>query len=302
MEKIVLALDWTPNINHIGFFVARELGLYQEHGLEVEILDPAADNYQTTPAKKVELGRADFALCPTESIISYRTKEQPFDLIGIATIFQHDVSAIAVRSDQAISSPRELDGKRYASYHARYEDAIVQQMIRNAGGAGQITVGYPEKLGIWETVLNGSYDATWIFLNWEGVEAEALGAPLTYFKMADYQVPYSYSPLLAASAAKVSSRQAAYRAFVATTRAGIAYCQQEPAKAAALLQPFIPERDAKIDLKKALHTSLDAFGNVKEWGRMEEKVVADFLTWIYANDLEEQKLKISDVITNELLD
>ncbi|MFT5973166.1 MAG: ABC-type nitrate/sulfonate/bicarbonate transport system substrate-binding protein, partial [Cryomorphaceae bacterium] len=54
MDKITLALDWTPNINHIGFFVALEKGFYKELGLEVEIIDPSADNYAVTPAKKVE--------------------------------------------------------------------------------------------------------------------------------------------------------------------------------------------------------------------------------------------------------
>ena len=52
MEKLILALDWTPNINHIGFFVAREKGYYEEHGLNVNIIDPSIDNYTITPAKR----------------------------------------------------------------------------------------------------------------------------------------------------------------------------------------------------------------------------------------------------------
>jgi ABC-type nitrate/sulfonate/bicarbonate transport system substrate-binding protein len=170
MHPITLALDWTPNINHIGFFVAQEKGFYSEQGVEVAITDPSADNYQITPAKKVELGQADFALCPTESIISYQTKSNPFALIAVAAILQEDLSAIVVKADSAIQSPRDLDGKVYASYNARYEDEIVRQMIRNDGGTGTIKIETPDKLGIWDTILDGTFDATWIFLNWEGVQ------------------------------------------------------------------------------------------------------------------------------------
>ena len=302
MEKLILALDWTPNINHIGFFVAREKGYYEEHGLNVNIIDPSIDNYTITPAKKVEMGLADFALCPTESIISYRTKEKPFGLKGIATIFQEDVSAIAVRSDKGIQSPKELDGKRYASYKARYEDAIVKQMIRNDGGEGAIGTAYPEKLGIWDTLLHGDFDATWIFLNWEGIEAEAIDAPLTYFKMADYQVPYSYSPMIAANEEKISSQKTAYANFLTATRQGIAFCHNNTKEAAEILKPFVPEKDAKIDLEKALALSNSHFGTPEEWGYMDENTISRFLEWIYEHELESKVLKTTDLFTNELME
>ena len=72
MTSLIIALDWTPNANHIGFFIAQELGYFTDVNLKVEILDPSADNYKTTPAKKVELGQVDMALCPLESVISRR--------------------------------------------------------------------------------------------------------------------------------------------------------------------------------------------------------------------------------------
>lgn len=52
MQKIRVALDWTPNINHIGFFVAQEKGWFKNSNIDVELLNPADDDYQTTPAKK----------------------------------------------------------------------------------------------------------------------------------------------------------------------------------------------------------------------------------------------------------
>ena len=75
--KLKLALDWTPNINHIGFYVAKEKGFFEKLNIDLEIISPEADNYKHSPAKKIELNLADLALCPTESIISFRTKKSP---------------------------------------------------------------------------------------------------------------------------------------------------------------------------------------------------------------------------------
>ena len=88
--------------------------------IDVEIISPKTDNYKYSPAKKIELYLADIALCPTESIISFRTKKKPFKLYALATIFQRDISAIAVVKSNNIKSPKDLDGRSYASYGARY--------------------------------------------------------------------------------------------------------------------------------------------------------------------------------------
>ncbi|MEL6637716.1 MAG: ABC transporter substrate-binding protein [Bacteroidota bacterium] len=301
MISIRLALDWTPNINHLGFFVAREKGWYRARGLRVELLDPAADNYQVTPAKKVELGQADFALCPLESIISYRTKPQPFALQAVAAILQEDLSAIAVRADAGIESPRDLDGRTYASYGARYEDGIVRQMVRNAGGRGELVIEYPDKLGIWETLIQDRCAATWVFLNWEGVEAQQGQVPLRYFKMRDYAIPYSYSPVIAAAEGQISNKRDPYRAFLAATWEGYRYAAQEPAAALELLAPFLPPRDRQIDLQQCLAQSLAAFGTDHNWGRMAEGEVAVFLDWIHVQGLEALRLSPAEVMTNELL-
>ena len=37
-QKVTVALDWTVNTNHIGLFVARDKGFYDEAGLTVDIL------------------------------------------------------------------------------------------------------------------------------------------------------------------------------------------------------------------------------------------------------------------------
>ncbi|MEM6720094.1 MAG: ABC transporter substrate-binding protein [Bacteroidota bacterium] len=301
MTSLTLALDWTPNINHIGFFVAQEKGFYTNHNIELTIVDPSMDNYAVTPAKKVELGEAHFALCPTESIISYQTKQTPFPLTAIAAVLQKDLSAIVVKKDSKINSPKDLDGKSYASYKARYEDAIVQQMIQNDGGLGTIEVHYPEKLGIWDTIINNTYDSTWIFVNWEGVEAIQNDIALNYFKMSDYHIPYSYSPVIAADGTLIATHKEAYQNFLAATKKGYLYAKENPAEATTILSKFIPEKDQQIDLQKALAVSAAAFGDETSWGTISATNISAFLQWIYTKNLETEQLLVTDIYTNILL-
>lgn len=301
MKQLTLALDWTPNINHIGFFIAQDKGFYKDLGVNLQIINPSEDNYKVTPAKKVELGLADFALCPTESIISYQTKSNPFDMTAIASVLQEDLSAIVVKADSHIQSPKDLDGKIYSSYKARYEDGIVKEMIKNDGGAGELKITYPDKLGIWNTLLSGEADSTWIFLNWEGVEAEEFSEQLKYFKMKDYGIPYSYSPVIASSLKNAEENAEAFKLFLKATKKGFLYCKNHEYEAVEILSKHVTESDKKINLKLALEMSLSSFGNQENWGIIENKTISEFVNWIKTKGLEAQDIKVSDIYTNQFL-
>jgi len=301
MEKLKLALDWTPNTNHTGFFVAQQKGLYHNKGLEVELIGPEADNYAVTPAKKVELGQADFALCPFESVISYRTKARPFAVKAIAALLREDLSAIVTLKSSGLEHPRQLDGKTYASYKARYEDEIVKQMIRNDGGSGNVNIVWPQKLGIWDTITKKEYDATWVFMNWEGVAASGQHLELNAFRMKDYGIPYGYSPVLLASEAKIAECKEACRKFLQASKAGFLHAQQHPEEAAELLKPFVPEHESHINLPESQRVTGAYYGTEANWGSMEPEKVNEYLDWLYQHHLETVKLTAEEVMTNSLL-
>ena len=297
-----LALDWTPNTNHTGFFVAQELGYYAAHGVALEILHPGQDNYATTPAKKVELGQADFAIAPFESVISLNTKPKSVRAVAIAALLQQDISSIAALASSGITRPRELDGRTYASYQARYEDAIVRELIRNDGGQGNLTITYPEKLGIWNTLLTQAADATWIFDNWEGIEAETQHLALTKFALADYGIPYAYSPVIFSTHKNISVNTAAYRAFLAATKQGFQFAAANPAQAAAILINHLPTRDAQaIDVVKSQQYVAPFYGDAATWGTMEPNRISAFLNWLIIHGLESEAILGHDLFTNELL-
>ena len=269
LKTFKLALDWTPNINHIGFFVAQKKEFYQEKGIVLEIISPEADNYEYSPAKKVELGLADIALCPTESIISFRTKDSPFKLMAIATLFQRDVSAIAVREDSNVNRPMDLDSKSYASYGARYEDLIVKELIKKDGGAGDLDIRYPDRLGVWNALINQNLDATWIFLNWEGIQRPNF----KFFKFEDYGIPYSYSPLVVVPHLLIERSKDELRRFLSATKKGLLYAIKHTEESTNILRPYVPLEERDIDLINSLEYSKDYYGDDETFGKIDPKVL-----------------------------
>ncbi len=302
MRGLTLALDWTPNINHIGFFVAQDLGFYAQRGIQLSITNPLEDNYQMTPGKKLELGRADFAIAPFETVISLNNKANKVDAVAVYAILQEDLSSIVTLADSAIDSPRQLDSKSYASYKARYEDHIVRQLIKNDQGQGNLNIIYPNKLGIWNTLLEGKADSTWIFDNWEGVEAESKGVRLHKFKMQDYGIPYGYSPVILTKMDGIKKNREAYHPFIQGTKDGFLYAKKDPQAALAILRKYVTDYDLhNVDLDKSLQVTAPFFGDENTSGIMQAERVEAFTNWLVDNGLEEAHILQQTLYSNELL-
>ncbi len=303
MHRISLALDWTPNVNHIGFFVAHQLGFYKDKGIDFTWSNPIEDSYQMTPGKKLELGRADFAIAPFETVISLNNKANKVNAVAVYAILQEDLSSIVTLADSSIDSPRLLDHKSYASYKARYEDHIVKQLIKNDQGLGELNILYPNKLGIWNTLLEGKADSTWIFDNWEGVEAETKGVQLNKFKMQDYGIPYGYSPVLLTQKEGMNEREDLYSNFIQATKQGYLFAQKERERAASILREYVTDYDLHhVDLAKSLEATAPYLGDENTCGYMRSERVNAFLQWLVEHHLEDKIILQQALFTNKLLE
>jgi ABC-type nitrate/sulfonate/bicarbonate transport system substrate-binding protein len=302
MKTIKIALDWTPNINHIGLFIAKELGFYRALGINLDIINPLDDNYRLTPGKKLELGLADFAIAPFETVISLNNKSNVVDAIAVYAILQEDISSIAVLKSSEIKTPKQLDGKIYASYKARYEDHIVKEMIKNNGGSGVIEITYPDKLGIWNTLLDGKADATWIFDNWEGIEAKTKGVELNHFRMVDFGIPYCYSPVIICKNSKRLSETSDYANFIKATQKGYLFAKTKRNEAVKILNNYLAPNDkTNVDIRSALDFTASYFGTPTTCGFMSDERISNFLDWLVANHLENKNIKTQMLFTNDLL-
>ena len=251
MSSVTVALDWTPNTNHSGFYVALADGLYADQNLNVTL--KSADESGAsgkTPARQVADGEAHFAVAPSESAISFATTDPSKPrLQAVAALVQGSTSAICTLAESGIEKPSQLAGKRYASYVGRFEDAIVARMVSNDGGDGAAVKFHPldfhgyideTTMGAGSVVASylekGASDSTWIFCHWEGVLAERAGKKLNNFALEDYGIPYGYSPILLAHPDQLTGEAAqTTRAFLAATAEGYKRAAADPAAAAAAL-------------------------------------------------------------------
>ena len=282
MEKLTVALDWTPNTNHAGLFVAQQQGLYAAAGLHVTLLSPEADAYATTPARRLLAGEVELAVASSETVLSYRTAATPVEVTAVAALLQADTSAIAVLAASGIERPAQLDGRVYASYQARFEDRIVQEMVKNDGGQGNLVVEYPPKLSIWNRLLQGQAAATWIFLGWEGAQAKLANVALRTFSLGTYGIPYGYTPVLVSTPEVLATKRDIIARFLAATGAGYQQAAADPAAAAQLLtQTGLPDFADTAFVQTSLELLQPHFlTETGQWGTMQLRQWSAFVQWL----------------------
>lgn len=233
-QQVTVALDWVPNVNHIGLYVAQQQGWYRQAGLEVRLLPYAS----TSPTTLVASGRADIGISGAEGVTSAVAAGEP--VVSVAAIWATNTASFAVLEKSGITRPRQLDGKTYAAFGAPYETPIIQTMIRADGGQGSFKSPVLNVFGL-DAVLAGRADFMWIFDGVEGVEAARKGLKLRSFSLSRFGVPDYYTPVFVANSKTLTQNAARLRPFMAATARGYDYARQHPREAAALMLRAVPK-------------------------------------------------------------
>jgi ABC-type nitrate/sulfonate/bicarbonate transport system substrate-binding protein len=221
-------------------------------------------------------------------------------LQAIYAILQRDASAIVTTKLKRIA---ELgDGKIYGSYNARYEDAIVRSMVAGDGGNGDgVKIERQQgKLSLFEATKSGEIDATWVFVPWEGVEAELDGTDANYVRMEDFKIPYGYSPVIARKVGAGGVDREVLKKFIKATREAYESVELDAKVGAQALKPHCqPERSEEF-LKKSQESINSFYSDGSQLGTMSEQKWETWISW-----LEEQKMvqtgavKVDSIFTNE---
>lgn len=105
-ESVALQLKWTDSFQFAGYYVAKELGFYEEAGLNVT-LKPYQRGMDVV--NQVMTGQAQYGV-GTSSLLISRFMKKP--VVVLATIFQHSPLVIIVPKKSEIQDIHELVGKR----------------------------------------------------------------------------------------------------------------------------------------------------------------------------------------------
>jgi ABC-type nitrate/sulfonate/bicarbonate transport system substrate-binding protein len=222
-------LDWTPNTNHTGIYVALYKGWYKDEGITLKLL-PYSES--VTPDTLVYTGKADLGISFTESVVADSAANQP--VVSIAAIIAHNTSELAVRKDSGISSPRQLDNKIYGGFGAPYEYAEVGAVLKHSGGTGQFK-DVTLNIDPIEALKSKRVDFVWIYAGWEAIEAQEEGLPLTVFPLDQNGIPDYPTPNIITSAEMIKNKAPLLKKFMVATTKGYTFAEQHPKAAAKIL-------------------------------------------------------------------
>lgn len=296
LTKVKVVLDWTPNTNHTGLYVARDQGFWEKRGLEVEIVSPP----ETGADAMVASGAAEFGVGAQEGMTLARQQRLP--IVSIAAIIQHNTSGFASPVAKNIKEPKDFEGKTYGGWGSPAEQAVIESMMKTQGAdIGKVNIVNAGNVDFF-TAVKKDIDFFWIFYGWTGIEAELRKEPINMVYLTDYskQLDY-YTPLLTTSESMIKDKPDIVRAFVEGAAEGYQFAIDKPDEAAELLLKAVPELNA--DLVKASQKWLSPKykDDAPRWGEQKAEVWSGYGEWMKQNKLLEQDLDYGAMFTNEFL-
>lgn len=297
LTDVTLVLNWFPNTNHTGLYVAQDLGYYEEAGLRVNIVPPGVNGSTAI----VGSGEAAFGVSIQENVTEARIQGVP--VVSIATLMQHNTSVFASPVDKNIKSPKDFEGKVYGGFGSPAEEGVLQSLMQADGGADVNTVKIVN-LGEADffTAVQRDVDFSWIFYGWTGIEAELRGVPLNLIPLTDYSEKLDYyTPLLITNEKTIKEQPELVKAFLAATAKGFQYAMDKPEEAAKILLKAAPELDEELVMASQRWISPRYQDDAPQWGIQKKSVWVNYADWMREHGLIEQEFDADAAFTNDFL-
>lgn len=295
-KQVSLFLDWTPNTNHTGIYVAKEKGFYDEAGLELEILLPG----EVSPEQLVATHQGEFAISFQSHVTQARSEDIP--IVSIAAIIQNDTSGYASPAEKGIKSPKDFNGKVYGAYGSSLEEPMLDLVMKRDGA--QLEDVEIVQLGATDlfTATQKDVDFVGVFYAWTGIEAEMKGADYNFIQRIDYAEELNaYSPLIITSEQTIKEQPDMVKKFMEATAKGYQLAIENPDEATDLLIQAEPDLDPEL-VKKSQAWLADQYqAEADRWGIQEEKRWETYANFMYENDIIEKNIHPSEAFTNEFI-
>jgi len=300
-ETITVVLDWTPNTNHTGIFVAQAKGYFEEAGLKVEVVQPPEDGAVTLVAS----GKAQFGVSFQDSLAPAFAGDEPIPVTAVAAVIQHNTSGIVSRAGEGMDRPKGLEGKKYATWDMDVEKATIRDVMTADGGDFELVELIPSTVTDEVSALKSkSVDAIWIFYGWAGVACEVAGLDIDYFDFADIDPVFDYyTPVIIGGNAWMEENPDTAKAFISALSKGYTYAVENPKEAADILMEAAPELKANTELVYASQEYLakEYIADAARWGEFDGVRWAAFFNWLNENNLMEEKVDPDFGFTNSYL-
>ena len=298
LKEITVLLDWIPNTNHTGMYVAKEKGYYAEEGLSVDIIQPSEGG----SAALIAAGQGEFGISYQEQVTYARTTKEALPVKAIAAIIQHNTSGFASPIERGIETPKDFEGKKYGGWGSPMETAMIKALMENdAGDFLKTEIIYIGAIDFFTSVRE-HVDYTWIYYGWDGIAAQLKDFPINFILLQDYDSNLDfYTPVIIASEDLLRKEPELTRKFLRATTRGYKFCIENPEAAAEALLKNAPETDREIAIASQKYLASQFQADAERWGEMKEEVWENYANWMYKRKLIDKELDANAAFTNEYL-
>jgi putative hydroxymethylpyrimidine transport system substrate-binding protein len=213
-EKVVIALDFTPNAVHAPIYTARRDGLDEDEDVRLEIRAPGS---APDGLKLVASGRADIGVLDIHDL--GLAAEKGSDVVGIGALVQRPLAAIIARGD--VHRPRDLRGKRVGVSGLPSDPAVLRAVLEGDGArlsdVKQVTIGFAAV----PNLVQRKIDAVPAFWNAEGVTLRHRGVPIREFRVDEFGAPPYPEVVLFTSRRTLDGRRDAVEGALRAIGAGV---------------------------------------------------------------------------------
>jgi hypothetical protein len=298
-KKLKLVLDWTPNTNHTGLYVAMDKGYYKDAGIELEIVQPPEDGAEVLVAS----GKADFGISFQDTMAGALSKDSPLPIKAVAAITQHNTSGIMSRKGDGITTPKGLEGKKYATWDLPIEKAILKNVVEKDGGDFAKVELIPSTVTDEVSALSAKQiDAVWVYYGWAGISAKEKGFDFDYFAFKDINSTFDYyTPVLITNDDMIKNNSDTVKKFLEATKKGYEFAAGNPQDAAEILLKYAPEIDSKLANASQEYLSTCYIDKDIPWGYIDSERWKNFYRWINDNNLLEHRIDEGAGLDNEFI-
>jgi putative hydroxymethylpyrimidine transport system substrate-binding protein len=295
-ERVTLTLDWTPNPDHVGFYYARDTGLFAQAGLDVTIRAPSDP---TAPLKLVALGRSDLAVSYEQEIFLAGARKLP--VVAVAAVVPRPLNSV-MAIDSRIRSLGDLKGRTIGITGVPADYAALDTALGSAGlrrkDVKVVGVGY----NLLPALLSHKVDAVLgVYRNVEGIQLIERGLKPTIIPLNRAGVPTYDELVLVANASRLRSDAAYARTvgrFVRAFLSGTFAARHNPSRSLAVLRTVVPNSRF---LARSTRATLALLSGPHGTGCMQEAQWQRFGSWMHTHMLLESSIPASAVMTTRFL-
>ncbi|MCL1817029.1 MAG: ABC transporter substrate-binding protein, partial [Clostridiales bacterium] len=294
-EMVIVALDWTPNINHSGLYIAQTLGYFEEEGLTVKIVEPG----ETLAPQLVAAGQAAFGISYQEEVTFARANGLP--VTSLAAVIQHNTSCLASPAAKGIVTVADFAGKVYGGWGGAVEEGLINYLMEREGQPDSIQsviIGEADFFA----ACDSQVDFSWIYYGVTGIEALLRDYPLNIIMLKDIDAAFDlYTPVIIAEEGWLQAHENITKRFMSALSAGYRYADANPDEAAKILLAAVDGLDEALVQAGQAWLSGQYQGDAPYWGWQNEAVWQRFADWLIDCGMLEPGFSTKEAFNNEFL-